>query len=89
MIVAVIMGRCAVLTTSTTRTPRPRPAVYRVRLSLPRRCGPAAADPADGQRAVGVAGGRLELGETIAQAAVREVREETGVEVEVTGLAGI
>jgi len=34
-------------------------------------------------------GGRLELGETIAQAAVREVREETGVEVEVTGLAGI
>jgi 8-oxo-dGTP pyrophosphatase MutT (NUDIX family) len=34
-------------------------------------------------------GGRLELGETIAQAAVREVREETGVEVEVIGLAAI
>lgn len=34
-------------------------------------------------------GGKLELGETIAEAAVREVLEETGVAVEVTGLAGI
>lgn len=34
-------------------------------------------------------GGRIELGETIAQAAVREVHEETGVEIEVTGVAGI
>jgi len=34
-------------------------------------------------------GGRLELGETIAEAVVREVFEETGVEVEVTGFAGI
>jgi 8-oxo-dGTP pyrophosphatase MutT (NUDIX family) len=34
-------------------------------------------------------GGRLELGETIAQAAVREVREESGIEVVVTGFAGI
>lgn len=34
-------------------------------------------------------GGKLELGETIAEAAVREVLEETGVEVEVTGIAGI
>lgn len=34
-------------------------------------------------------GGRLELGETIAAAAVREVREETGIEIEVTGFAGI
>jgi 8-oxo-dGTP pyrophosphatase MutT (NUDIX family) len=34
-------------------------------------------------------GGKLELGETIAQAAVREVWEETGVEIAVTGFAGI
>ena len=34
-------------------------------------------------------GGKLELGETIAEAVVREVGEEAGVEVEVTGLAGI
>lgn len=34
-------------------------------------------------------GGKLELGETIGQAAAREVLEETGVAVEVTGLAGI
>jgi 8-oxo-dGTP pyrophosphatase MutT (NUDIX family) len=34
-------------------------------------------------------GGRIELDETIAQAAVREVSEETGIEVEVTGFAGI
>jgi 8-oxo-dGTP pyrophosphatase MutT (NUDIX family) len=34
-------------------------------------------------------GGRIELGETIAEAVVREVREETGVAVEVTGFAGI
>jgi 8-oxo-dGTP pyrophosphatase MutT (NUDIX family) len=34
-------------------------------------------------------GGRLELGETIAQAAEREVLEETGLTVEVTGVVGI
>jgi 8-oxo-dGTP pyrophosphatase MutT (NUDIX family) len=34
-------------------------------------------------------GGKLELGETIAAAAVREVFEETGIQVEVTGFAGI
>jgi 8-oxo-dGTP pyrophosphatase MutT (NUDIX family) len=33
--------------------------------------------------------GRMELGETPAQCAVRETLEETGVEVEVTGLLGI
>jgi ADP-ribose pyrophosphatase YjhB (NUDIX family) len=33
--------------------------------------------------------GKLELGEKLAEAAVREVREETGVEVEVERLVGI
>ncbi len=36
-----------------------------------------------------VPGGAQEVGETSADAAVREVREETGLEVEVTGLVGI
>ena len=34
-------------------------------------------------------GGAMDLGESIRDAAVREVGEETGVEVEVTGLVGI
>lgn len=34
-------------------------------------------------------GGKIELGERIAQAAVREVFEETGIIIEVTGIAGI
>lgn len=33
--------------------------------------------------------GKQELGETVAQCAVRETREETGVTVEITGLPGI
>ena len=33
--------------------------------------------------------GKQELGETVAQCAIRETREETGVLVEVTGLLGI
>jgi ADP-ribose pyrophosphatase YjhB (NUDIX family) len=36
-----------------------------------------------------VPGGAIDLGESVAQAAVRETREETGVECEVTGIAGI
>ncbi|WP_336159139.1 NUDIX hydrolase [Amycolatopsis sp. VC5-11] len=36
-----------------------------------------------------IPGGQLELGETLSQAAVREVREETGIECEVTGLVGL
>ncbi len=33
--------------------------------------------------------GSFELDETLVEAAVREVREESGVDVEVTGLVGI
>ncbi|QRP47333.1 NUDIX hydrolase [Amycolatopsis sp. FDAARGOS 1241] len=36
-----------------------------------------------------IPGGQLELGETLAEAAVREVREETGIECEVTGVVGL
>jgi ADP-ribose pyrophosphatase YjhB (NUDIX family) len=35
------------------------------------------------------AGGALEVGERIAEAAVREVREETGIEIAITGLVGV
>ncbi|MFE3170406.1 NUDIX hydrolase [Amycolatopsis sp. NPDC059090] len=36
-----------------------------------------------------IPGGQLELGETLAEAAVREVREETGIECEITGVIGL
>jgi 8-oxo-dGTP pyrophosphatase MutT (NUDIX family) len=36
-----------------------------------------------------VPGGGLDLGESLPETAVREVREETGIECEVTGLVGI
>ncbi|MEU7782776.1 NUDIX domain-containing protein [Amycolatopsis sp. NPDC049159] len=36
-----------------------------------------------------IPGGQLELGETLAEAAVREVREETGIECEVTDVIGL
>jgi ADP-ribose pyrophosphatase YjhB (NUDIX family) len=36
-----------------------------------------------------VPGGAIDLGESMTQAAVRETREESGVECEVTGLVGI
>jgi ADP-ribose pyrophosphatase YjhB (NUDIX family) len=34
-------------------------------------------------------GGGMDLGESIAEAAIREVAEETGLRVEITGLVGI
>jgi ADP-ribose pyrophosphatase YjhB (NUDIX family) len=37
----------------------------------------------------GMPGGVQEIGESITQTVVREVREETGMEVEVTGLVGV
>ena len=36
-----------------------------------------------------VPGGAIDLGESLAQAAVRETREETGITCEVTGIVGI
>lgn len=36
-----------------------------------------------------IPGGQLELGETLAEAAVREVQEETGVECEITEVIGL
>lgn len=38
---------------------------------------------------LGVPGGALELGESLASCAVREVREETGIEVEIERLVGV
>ncbi|WP_432945850.1 NUDIX domain-containing protein [Kribbella sp. CA-253562] len=36
-----------------------------------------------------VPGGAIDLGESMTQAAIRETREETGIECEITGLIGI
>ncbi len=36
-----------------------------------------------------VPGGAVDLGESVAQAAVRETREESGIECEITGIVGI
>jgi ADP-ribose pyrophosphatase YjhB (NUDIX family) len=34
-------------------------------------------------------GGAIDLGESVAQAAIRETKEETGIDCEITGLVGI
>ena len=36
-----------------------------------------------------VPGGAIDLGESVKQAAIRETKEETGIDVEITGLVGI
>ncbi|WP_395110276.1 NUDIX hydrolase [Actinomadura sp. SCN-SB] len=36
-----------------------------------------------------VPGGAIDLGESVSQAAVRETREETGIDCEITGIVGI
>jgi ADP-ribose pyrophosphatase YjhB (NUDIX family) len=36
-----------------------------------------------------VPGGAVDLGESVAAAAIRETREESGIECEITGLSGI
>ena len=36
-----------------------------------------------------VPGGKVEAGETVADTAIREVREETGIDIELTGLVGV
>lgn len=44
-------------------------------------------EPARGQWSL--PGGRVEIGETLREALVREVREETGIDVDVDGLIGV
>lgn len=44
-------------------------------------------EPARGQWSL--PGGRVEVGETLREALVREVREETGIDVDVDGLIGV
>ena len=44
-------------------------------------------EPAKGQWSL--PGGRVEVGETLREALVREVREETGIDVEIDGLIGV
>jgi ADP-ribose pyrophosphatase YjhB (NUDIX family) len=36
-----------------------------------------------------IPGGAMDIGETIAQTAIRETKEETGIDIEVTGIVGV
>lgn len=55
----------------------------------PRRPRPNPPDPPHRQRPLQHPGGAQDIGETITQTVIREVKEETGIDVEVTGLVGI
>lgn len=57
--------------------------LHRGTLLLVLRNGP----PAEGTWSL--PGGRVELGESLTEALEREVREETGLEIEIEGLAGV
>ena len=70
--------------------PKANSVVPSVTVGGPRRRRSTAAHPQDRQRLLGAArAAAMDLGESIADAAVREVAEETGLTVELTGLVGI
>jgi 8-oxo-dGTP pyrophosphatase MutT (NUDIX family) len=70
------------------RSPGQPPGPLRQRHRRQRR-GRDPADPPLRQRQLGHPGGAIDLGESVAQAAIRETCEETGITCELTGLAGI